>query len=199
MCVMSWPSNRIRPSVGSSSRMSSRPVVDFPQPVSPTRPIVSPLRIEKLTPSTAFTAPTFFWKMMPRVTGKCFCRSVTSRSVSPVLSATAPAAVAWFDVTVHSRCPPSPVGRRNGRRVPLAGWPVAGGHCAGYRPEIQTTPPSVRPSDRREDLLGPDALALLVGQVAGHDVVGRRLHQLGHLAATPAVARLVGAARVERA
>ena len=35
-----------------------RPVVVLPQPDSPTRPSVSPLRIVKLMPSTAFTWPT---------------------------------------------------------------------------------------------------------------------------------------------
>ena len=33
-----------------------RPVVDFPEPDSPTRPSVSPLRIDSDTPSTAWTA-----------------------------------------------------------------------------------------------------------------------------------------------
>ena len=39
---MSRPSNVIRPPVGSSSRLTSRPVVVLPQPDSPTRPSVSP-------------------------------------------------------------------------------------------------------------------------------------------------------------
>ena len=38
--------------------MSARPVVLLPQPDSPTSPSVSPLRISKETPSTAFTVPT---------------------------------------------------------------------------------------------------------------------------------------------
>ena len=40
--VMSWPSKRIVPAVGSMSRSSSRPTVVLPQPDSPTSPRVSP-------------------------------------------------------------------------------------------------------------------------------------------------------------
>ncbi len=50
---MSRPSILMLPSVGSISRRTVRPTVDLPQPDSPTRPSVSPRRIEKLTPSTA--------------------------------------------------------------------------------------------------------------------------------------------------
>jgi hypothetical protein len=79
--VMSRPSKMILPSVESSRRMMQRASVDLPQPDSPTIPSVSPDLTEKLTPSTALTAPTCFWKMIPRVTGKCFFRSsTTSRS-----------------------------------------------------------------------------------------------------------------------
>ena len=39
---MSRPSKMTLPPVGSSSRVISRPVVDLPQPDSPTRPSVSP-------------------------------------------------------------------------------------------------------------------------------------------------------------
>ena len=41
-------------------------------------------RTVKETPSTAFTDATCFWKMIPRVTGKYFWRSSTTRSSSPV-------------------------------------------------------------------------------------------------------------------
>ena len=37
----------------------------------------------KETPSTACTAPTLRWKMMPRVSGKCMTRLLTDRSGSP--------------------------------------------------------------------------------------------------------------------
>src|SRR3989475_1138278 len=48
------------------------------KPDSPTMPSVSPdLRLNE-TPSTAFTAPTCFWKMIPRVIGKYFLTSSRS-------------------------------------------------------------------------------------------------------------------------
>ena len=50
---MSSPSTRIVPAVGSSSFSSVRPTVDLPQPLSPTRPSVSPRPIVNDTPSTA--------------------------------------------------------------------------------------------------------------------------------------------------
>ena len=54
--VKSLPSNRISPLFGSVSRMTILPTVVFPQPLSPTRPNVSPAPIKKLTPSTAHMA-----------------------------------------------------------------------------------------------------------------------------------------------
>ena len=86
---MSCPSNTIRPAVGSSSRVSSRPVVVLPQPDSPTRPSVCPAGTEKSTSSTACTAPTRCRMMMPRVTGKCL--------VSPVTWSSAPSAPGTSD------------------------------------------------------------------------------------------------------
>src|SRR5919204_525982 len=71
------------PDDGSSSRMTQRAIVDFPQPDSPTTPRVSPSRTVNETPSTAFTAAICFWKMIPWVTGKCFFRSSTTRSSAP--------------------------------------------------------------------------------------------------------------------
>ena len=63
-----------------------RASVDFPHPDSPTMPSVSPdLRLNE-TPSTAFTAPTCFWKMIPRVIGKYFVTLSTTSSSSPVVS-----------------------------------------------------------------------------------------------------------------
>ena len=50
----SWPSKRMLPADGSMSLKISRPVVDLPQPDSPTRPSTSPRSIVKLTPSTAW-------------------------------------------------------------------------------------------------------------------------------------------------
>ncbi len=81
--LMSRPSNRICPPVGSSSRVSSRPVVVLPQPDSPTTPSVCPAATEKLTSSTACTAPIFCRMMTPLVTGKCLVSPVTSSSAPP--------------------------------------------------------------------------------------------------------------------
>ena len=50
---MSLPSNVTRPDVRSCSRVMQRASVDLPQPVSPTRPSVSPRSTARLTPSTA--------------------------------------------------------------------------------------------------------------------------------------------------
>ena len=51
--VTLWPSNTISPEVGSISRSTQRPVVDLPQPDSPTSPSVSPRSTANDTPSTA--------------------------------------------------------------------------------------------------------------------------------------------------
>src|SRR5262245_20598501 len=76
-CVMSSPSNRSVPAVGSSSRTIRRAVVDLPQPDSPTMPSVSPRLTVRLTPSTACTTP-FVLEKTPCLTGKCFVRFSTS-------------------------------------------------------------------------------------------------------------------------
>src|SRR5450432_3609571 len=70
------PSNQISPDVGSIRRSRQRPVVDLPQPDSPTSPSVSPRMSSKLTPATACT-----WSVSrpnsPLLTGKFFTRSLT--------------------------------------------------------------------------------------------------------------------------
>src|SRR5262245_14517210 len=81
--AMSCPSNTMRPAVGVSMRSTASPVVDLPEPLSPTRPSVSPRRMVKETPSTAFTVATWRWKMIPLVTGKCTFKSSTRRIGSP--------------------------------------------------------------------------------------------------------------------
>src|SRR5690349_20004517 len=83
----------------------ARPVVDLPQPDSPTSPSDSPRLTEKLTPSTACTAPTLRWKMIPFVRGKCITRSLTSRSTSPPPVGAAPLPPARI-VPVAIRRPP---------------------------------------------------------------------------------------------
>ena len=60
----------------------ARPVVLLPQPLSPTRPSVSPRRISRSMPSTAYTAPTLCRKTMPLVMGKWTLRSSTVTRVS---------------------------------------------------------------------------------------------------------------------
>src|SRR5215216_3490504 len=73
----------------------ARPVVDLPHPDSPTRPSVSPGLTWNEMPSTAWTAPTCFWKMIPRVSGKCITRLLTVRSDSPAPLLFAPFSVTW--------------------------------------------------------------------------------------------------------
>lgn len=52
-----FPSNKISPSVASKSLKIVLPVVDFPQPDSPTTPKVFPSSIAKFTLSTACSCP----------------------------------------------------------------------------------------------------------------------------------------------
>src|SRR5690348_4746503 len=66
-----------------------RPVVVLPQPLSPTRPKVSPRCTVKSIPSTALTSPTLRLKTIPSVTGKYICNPRTSRSGLLSISATA--------------------------------------------------------------------------------------------------------------
>ena len=66
------------PLSGGRSRSSTLASVLFPQPDSPTRPMISPRRILKLTPSTERTLP---FRHAPTRTGKCFTiRSATTKS-----------------------------------------------------------------------------------------------------------------------
>jgi hypothetical protein len=72
--VMSWPSKRICPALGSSSLIRVRASVVLPQPDSPTSPTVSPSCRVKLTSSTALTLATSRRNTMPSRTGKCWRR-----------------------------------------------------------------------------------------------------------------------------
>src|SRR3569623_2083888 len=63
--MTSRPSNSSSPAVGSSRRRIVRPVVDLPQPDSPTRPSVSPGAMSKLMPSTARTMVRSRANMLP--------------------------------------------------------------------------------------------------------------------------------------
>ena len=67
----SLPVNRMSPrtradSSWSSSRISARPMVDFPEPDSPTRATISPGATVKLTSRTACTIPSGLWKRTSR-------------------------------------------------------------------------------------------------------------------------------------
>ena len=62
-----------------------RPTVVLPEPLSPTKPRVSCLRMEKVMSSTALISAIFFWKTIPEVTGKYIFRFWTSTIVSPDL------------------------------------------------------------------------------------------------------------------
>ena len=55
--VISWPLKMTSPEVGSIRRRMQRPVVDLPQPDSPTTPRVLPFSMEKETSSTAWSLP----------------------------------------------------------------------------------------------------------------------------------------------
>src|SRR5579859_3171480 len=57
-------------------------MVDLPDPLSPTSPNVLPRGTESETPSTACTAPTRRWTIMPWVIGKCITRFSTRRIAS---------------------------------------------------------------------------------------------------------------------
>ena len=63
---------KISPAVGSMARRMQRAVVVLPQPLSPTRPSVSPSSMWKSTPSTARTWPTVRFRKPFRI-GKSFC------------------------------------------------------------------------------------------------------------------------------
>jgi hypothetical protein len=70
---MSLPRNTIGPS-DEISRSSARPSVVLPEPDSPTTPSVSPLRTDRLTPSTALMWPTVL-RSRPRLIGNQTFRS----------------------------------------------------------------------------------------------------------------------------
>src|SRR5713101_120593 len=77
--VTFFPWKVTSPDVGSISRRIDRPVVDFPQPDSPTSPSVSPFMMSKDTSSTACTRATSRENKPPRI-GKYFFTFLTRRS-----------------------------------------------------------------------------------------------------------------------
>src|SRR2546427_11094634 len=83
--AMPVPRNSIWPDVGVSSRTRSRPVVVFPHPLSPTTPRISPSRMSKLTPSTAWTFCSGPKRdpRKPALIGNIFTRLSTRYTMSP--------------------------------------------------------------------------------------------------------------------
>src|SRR5215469_1521847 len=73
------------PAVGLINCKMARPVVDLPQPLSPTSPKVSPRRTNRSTPSTALTLATVRPKIPPLM-GKWTFKPLTSTRVVPVVS-----------------------------------------------------------------------------------------------------------------
>ena len=88
ICRTSAPLNQTSPELGSISRRMQRPVVDLPQPNSPTSPSVSPAPMSKLTPSTACTR-SISRENTPPFTAKCLRRSRTDRRSAPLTARTA--------------------------------------------------------------------------------------------------------------
>ena len=78
--VMSSPSKMTLPAVGASSRISSRPRVDLPQPDSPTRPSVSPGSMRSATSSTARSGMVWRRSSPPLRIGKCLVSPAASTS-----------------------------------------------------------------------------------------------------------------------
>ena len=74
---MSRPSNMICPPVGSSSRVSSRPVVVLPQPDSPTSAERLAAAHVEVEPVDGLHRADLALQQTPGVTGKCFSRPVT--------------------------------------------------------------------------------------------------------------------------
>ena len=81
----SSPSNSTSPPVGSINRRIARPVVDFPQPDSPTTPSVWPLLIVKVTSSTACSIPLGVLKyfLRPLTSNNAFCSLISGSTSLP--------------------------------------------------------------------------------------------------------------------
>src|ERR1700681_182742 len=108
---MSSPSSLMLPAVGSMRRSAVRPTVDLPQPDSPTRPRVSPRRMEKLTPSTAKTFPALRRRKPLRVL-KYFLSSLTSRMAGSAQADGMGPACGRSDIRRSIRCVRVPAGDR---------------------------------------------------------------------------------------
>src|SRR5439155_4120037 len=194
--VSSVPSNFTEPAVGLQSWRIARPVVDLPQPDSPTRPSVSPFSTKKSIPSTARTAPTWRWKMIPCVSGKCIFSAETSRRLLP-LSAVAvlrcrsmkpPGVVVLGGVCVTVISSPSRALRRRLRRgLPLDLLDDA--HVADLAAPVGVDEPAAA-----RHVLRPPAVRLVIGLRVG-DVLKLRLLLLADVAAVLAARLELAAAR----
>src|SRR5262245_8098014 len=160
------------PDVGSISRRIERPVVDLPQPDSPTRPSVSPAMMSNDTSSTAWTRATSRENSPPRI-GKYFLRFLTFSKASGMAGPSVeeaghlvarPDFFEWWRVFKMHR-----LGERAARREPAPGLDVAAQSRHGARNRLELLllrGREVDPRDRAQE-------ALRVG-------VQRLLEQLGH-------------------
>src|SRR5258706_8066191 len=189
--VSSVPSNFTSPAVGLYSWRIARPVVDLPQPDSPTRPRVSPRSTKKSIPSTARTAPTWRWKMIPCVSGKCILSAVTLRRFFP-LSAVAVERLRWmnssFGAVVFVVTAISSLSRRfrrgDGRGLLLDRLEQSG--VADLVLPVRVDEPSA--------LLGTPAARLVIG-LGVWDVLQLRFLLVAHVAAVLAARRALAPRR----
>ena len=172
--VTSWPSKKMRPPVGGLRRMIARPVVLLPQPDSPTSPSVSPRSISNVTPSTAWTSPTWRCRMIPSRIGNQTFRPSSRRSGTLPAAAVAPVEVTRptsvvmedpaFAVVLGLGWDRQPAGRRPERERPLLGLDV-GDHAfqVGGRADPSAPTSSIMPAgggaDTKPGLSGLPAAA----------------------------------------
>src|SRR5260221_7021359 len=162
---MSWPLSLIVPAVGLTRRRTLRATVDLPQPLSPTRPSVSPAPIDRLTPSTARTWPTVR-RSRPFFMGKCFLRPLTSRTGGLDIGRRALGVPAGGPMTRplllvgRKERPAALVGERATRREGAARWQVREGrHHAGDLGQAlglrrRRAAGEIEPRDRGQETLG---------------------------------------------
>src|SRR5262245_45252598 len=156
----SWPSNRIVPAEGSNNLKISRPVVDLPQPDSPTSPSTSPRSMVKLTPSTA---------RMTRRRARRQAPPTANRFSSPWTSTSAGITSHAHDRTRHEVPRPALDERRLLTPAALDRQRAAGREtaAAGGLPEIRR-----RALDGRQGLPEPTGMRQTSKQAAGVGVQG---------------------------
>ena len=144
----STPSNHSFPACGSTRRSSERPIVDLPQPDSPTSASVRPAGTSRSTPSTARTQPTARWNRPLRIGNQT--RSPSARSSGDAsLTVAAPAPPRG-----SARRAPAPTtlspGASEAQRGSTLGQRVEKRQPAGRSCGVGTTPAiSARRSPRR--------------------------------------------------